>query len=316
MKGDDKVHRREKQRQRAILLFFALTVIFMVTTIALAVNLPKRISAMNEVKAAVVELEEGKDTQTKELEQVTSKMDDISTQIEALQNILDKLIEAGEKVTKEPIDENAKHAYLTFDDGPSDNTIRILDELKKNDVKATFFVIGKDGYDEVYKRIVDEGHTLAIHSNTHDYASIYTSVYSFMTDINTLADKLENITGYRPTVMRFPGGSNNTVSYKYGGEDLMDKLVNKVTEVGFVYFDWNVDSTDATGNNIDKDVISHSVLNGSDDKHNAIILMHDAAAKKTTADALPQIIAGLQKKGFVFAPIDDQTPTVQFKKPN
>lgn len=316
MKGDDKVHRKEKQRQRAIILFFTLTVIFMVTTIALAINLPKRISAMNEVKAAVVELEEGKNIQTKELEQVTNKMDDISAQMEALQTVLDKLIEAGEKVTKEPVDESVKRAYLTFDDGPSDNTIKILDELKKSNVKATFFVIGKDGYDDVYKRIVDEGHTLAIHSNTHDYSSIYTSVSSFMTDINTLADRLEKLTGYRPTVMRFPGGSNNTVSYKYGGEDLMDKLVNKVTEAGFVYYDWNVDSTDASGININEDVISHSVLNGSDDKHSAIILMHDAAAKKTTADALPKIIAGLQKKGFEFAPIDDQTPTVQFKKPN
>lgn len=314
MKGEDKVRSRRKQMKRAIALFAMLTLIFIGTSIALAVNLPKRISAMNEVQAAVIELEENKGTQTEELEQVTNQMDEINAQMESLQTLLDTLKENVGDAEEYDESQGIKRAYLTFDDGPSDNTIRILDCLKENNIKATFFVIGKDGYDDVYKRIVDEGHTLAIHSNTHDYSSIYINVSTFMEDINALADKLERITGVRPKAMRFPGGSNNTISYKYGGEELMDKLVNEVTAAGFTYYDWNVDSTDATGNNISKEAIFNSVVNGSADKTNAIILMHDAPAKGTTADALPAIIEGLKKKGFIFSGINERTPEVQFKK--
>ena len=316
MKGEDKVRSRRKQMIRVIALFTTLTLIFTGTSFALAVNFPKKISAMHEVQAAVIELEENKQTQSETLQQVKTQMDDINAQIQSLQTLLDTLKENVGEPEEYDESQGIKRAYLTFDDGPSDNTVRILDCLKENNIKATFFVIGKEGYDEVYKRIVDEGHTLAIHSNTHDYSSIYVSVSTFMKDINTLADKLERITGVRPTAMRFPGGSNNTISNKYGGEDLMDKLVNEVTSAGFTYYDWNVDSTDATGNNINKETIFNSVVNGSADKTNAIILMHDAPAKATTADALPAIIDGLKKKGFIFSGINERTPEVQFKKHN
>ncbi|MBP3886307.1 MAG: polysaccharide deacetylase [Cellulosilyticum sp.] len=303
--------------QKALILFLSLTTIFTSLAVVLALKLPKKISTMNEVKAAVVELKETKNKQEENLELVVNEMDEMSMQIESLQGNLQE-IQILEKEQVDTIEEltDVKYAYLTFDDGPSQNTIKILDFLKLNNIKATFFVIGKEGCDDIYKRIVDEGHTLAIHSNTHIYSDIYLSVYAFMKDITTLGDKLEKITGIRPTIMRFPGGSNNTVSYKYGGKQLMDKLVKEVTNKGYVYYDWNVDSSDATSNNRSKEAIFNAVMNGVQGKDEAIILMHDAAAKGSTVEALPEIVSGLRKKGYILEPITEETSPVQFKKNN
>ncbi len=302
--------------RKALVLFFSLTTIFTTIAVGLALNLPYKVATMNEVKAAVVELKETKVKQEEALELVVNEMDEMSTQIQSLQGTLQEGQKSQEDTSGniEGGVEDIKYAYLTFDDGPSQNTIKILDFLKANNIKATFFVIGKDGCDDIYRRIVDEGHTLAIHSNTHVYSDIYLSVYAFMKDITTLEDKLETITGVRPTIMRFPGGSNNTVSYKYGGKELMDKLINEVSKNGYVYYDWNVDSSDAVSNNRDKDSIFNAVMNGVEGKDEAIILMHDAAAKKSTVEALPLIVSGLRKKGYVFEAITEETAPIQFKK--
>lgn len=306
------MRKRGLSMHNALVLFLALSIILIVGGSILAMKLPKKISTMNEIKAAVVELKDTKETQIKELEQIENEMKEMDTQIQVLQEKLTDVKDiSGE--TEETLEEDVKYAYLTFDDGPSENTKKILDFLKANNIKATFFVIGTKGYDDVYKRIVDEGHTLAIHSNTHKYNEIYLSVYAFMQDINTLSNRLEKLTGVKPSIMRFPGGSNNTVSYKYGGKELMDKLTKEVSKAGYYYFDWNVDSSDATATCKNKDSIFNAVMNGVEGKKNAIILMHDATAKTSTVEALPQIVAGLRKKGFVLAPITEDTPAVQFK---
>ena len=306
--------RKKPSIKYAITLFATLSVIFTVGSLSLMIKLPDEIATMKEIKASVIELEELKVVQTEEQDKLVNEINEINTEIKSMQETLDKMKEQGLKVEENNEEQPVKYAYLTFDDGPSENTIKILDFLKENNIKATFFVIGKEGYDDVYKRIVDEGHTLAVHSNTHIYSEIYISVYAFRMDINTLAARLEKLTGTKPTIMRFPGGSNNTVSYKYGGEELMNKLIKAVQEDGFTYYDWNVDSSDASGNDRSKDAIFNAVMNGVKGKENAIILMHDAAAKKTTVDALPQIVAGLRKKGFVLDAITEETPLVQFKK--
>lgn len=301
--------------QKALKLFLSLTCIFSLGVICLASQLPKQITAMNEVKAQVIELEQIKNKQVVTLEQVVSSINEMDDEIKSLQSTLEETQELNREIVgnQEAEQEEVKYAYLTFDDGPSDNTIKILDFLKANNIKATFFVIGTKGYDDVYKRIVDEGHTLAVHSNTHRYSDIYLSVYAFMQDINALGDKLEKITGVRPKIMRFPGGSNNTVSYKYGGKELMDKLTAEVTKNGYIYYDWNVDSSDASSNNRDKNAIFNAVMQGVNNKDQAIILMHDAAAKTSTVEALPLIVSGLRKKGYVFETITEETPPVQFK---
>ncbi len=208
-----------------------------------------------------------------------------------------------------------RRAYLTFDDGPSVNTTKILDILKEKGVKATFFVIGKtdDFSKDVYNRIVAEGHVLALHSMTHNYSAIYKNVDAFKADYKALSDLLYEKTSMRPTVMRFPGGSNNTVSKKYGGE-IMDELVKEMPAAGYVYYDWNVDSGDALSKKLTADQITARVVEQSAKKSDAVILMHDAKPKEETVKALPEIISKLSEMGFSFEVLTEKGPDVRFKK--
>ncbi len=304
---------RKKTRAKGMILFLALGTIFTTGAVTLGMKIPEKVTKLNEVKEAMAQVQASKEEQAKVLEELGVQLETLNTQVETLKADLNKAKEENPELAATMASTDTKYAYLTFDDGPSENTIKILDFLKANHIKATFFVVGKQSMDDVYKRIVDEGHTLAVHTNTHDYKTIYQTVDTFMEDINTLAERLEKVTGIRPSVMRFPGGSNNTVSYRYGGEGLMDKIIENVEAGGYTYYDWNVDSMDASASRQDKNVIINSVLNGAAGKKEAIILMHDAAAKTTTVDALPQIVEGLRKKGFIFEKITDETPTIQFK---
>lgn len=304
---------KKKSRAKKIILFVALTGVFGTSAVTLGMKIPEKLSRLNQVQETMVQIEQSKEEQQKLLEELGIHVEELNMQIEKLTVDLDQVKKQNPSLAESLSTSDTKYAYLTFDDGPSENTAKILDFLKANEIKATFFVIGKENMDTIYKRIVEEGHTLAIHSNTHDYSGIYQNVDTFMEDIDTLANRLEKVTGVRPTIMRFPGGSNNTVSNRYGGEDLMEQIIEAVNESGYTYFDWNVDSMDASSSRQDKNVIINSVLNGAANKKEAIILMHDAAAKTTTVDALPQIVEGLRKKGFVFEKITNETPAIQFK---
>lgn len=213
--------------------------------------------------------------------------------------------------------EELKYAYLTFDDGPSQNTPFILDFLKENNIKATFFPVAQNNYqnsEEIYKRIVEEGHTLGIHSYSHDYAQIYINEQTLLDDLNKEADYLKSITGMRPTIARLPGGSTNTISNRYGGSGIMEKIRKTVLDAGYSYFDWNVDSGDALKFRQDKSVIVNNVIStGGLDLNTAVILMHDANPKTTTVEALPEIVEGLRKKGYVFKAITSDTEPVRYK---
>ncbi len=216
-------------------------------------------------------------------------------------------------VAEVPPVEDIKYAYLTFDDGPSDNTIAILDFLKLNDIKATFFVIEVNGREDVYKRIVDEGHTIGVHSSTHIYSEIYQTVDTYLADIENLSNVIQEHTGIVSNILRFPGGSNNTVSHKYGGKNIMSEIIVAVEEAGYIYYDWNVDSLDASVSVQDKDVIVNAVLTQCTMIETPIILMHDTRFKTTTVEALPEIVEGLRKQGYSFDKITETTPVVQFK---
>jgi peptidoglycan/xylan/chitin deacetylase (PgdA/CDA1 family) len=207
-----------------------------------------------------------------------------------------------------------KIAYLTFDDGPSVNTVKILDILKQYNIKATFFVNGNASMKNLYKRIVNEGHSIGNHTYSHNYKSIYSSVDEYIADMNKLNNLLKETTGVTPTIVRFPGGSNNTVSIKYGGEDIMKEIVKKVVNMGYQYFDWNVSSTDAEKVKQDKDIIVKSALDGAKNKNKIVVLMHDVAAKTTTVEALPEIIEGLIKQGFKFESLDKDSYAPHFLK--
>jgi peptidoglycan/xylan/chitin deacetylase (PgdA/CDA1 family) len=198
--------------------------------------------------------------------------------------------------------EKGKIAYLTFDDGPSTNTEPILAILKQYSVHATFFVNGDSTMNgqRLYRRILDEGHVIGNHTYTHNYSSIYSSVQAFDKDTERLSMLLEKFTGIRPTLLRYPGGSNNKVSHQYGGSKIMQRIIAKMNQEGFTYTDWNVSSTDAALPMQSKIQIISAVLNGSKNKKEVIILMHDDAKKMNTVRALSEVIAGLQKMGFHF----------------
>lgn len=203
-------------------------------------------------------------------------------------------------------------AYLTFDDGPSENTSIILDFLKANELQATFFVLGnKDP--ALYRRIIEEGHTLGAHSTTHDYKEIYSSPEAYMKDLNLLVEELERETGIMPSIIRFPGGSVNSVSKRYGGELIMDSVREMVTQAGYIYFDWNVDSKDSSSSHQNKESIVSNVLEGSKNLNKAVVLLHDSSPKKATLDALPDIVKGLRDNGFVFRKITSETTPIRFK---
>lgn len=202
-----------------------------------------------------------------------------------------------------------KQIYLTFDDGPSQNTDEILDILKEYDVKATFFVLGKTDERSVraYQRIVAEGHTLAMHSYSHKYDEIYESKESFAEDLTKLQDYLYQITGVLPRFYRFPGGSSNTVS-----KVDMQELIAYLNENGITYFDWNIASGDAVSGQLSTETIVENCVTKLDSTNECMILMHDAAEKKTTVEALPEIIQIIQDRGdAVFLPVTDETVPVQ-----
>lgn len=200
-----------------------------------------------------------------------------------------------------------KRIYLTFDDGPSSNTDKILDILDSYGIKATFFVLGKSGYDEQYKRIVSEGHTLAMHSYSHKYSEIYQSLDTYKADLLKLHDFLYELTGVDSKIVRFPGGSSNTISKVDMGE-----LISYLDEQNMIYFDWNVSSQDASSVTKSAQEIADNVINGLGKFNNSVVLFHDASNKDTTVEALPIIIDKvLESEDSVFLPISDDTVLVQ-----
>ncbi|UKS26462.1 polysaccharide deacetylase [Paenibacillus sp. HWE-109] len=217
-----------------------------------------------------------------------------------------------------PIDASSgKTAFLTFDDGPSDSTRKILRILKNYGIKATFFVVGSDTNEgrTLYREIAADGHALGNHTFSHDYNRIYRSPEAFMKDVHKLDQLLEETVGYRPDILRFPGGSNNHLSWKPGGRGIMSRVAQVVKAEGYQYFDWNVSSTDAAAPVQERDMIIDSVVSASRGKKSIIVLMHDSTYKTTTLEALPVVIGKLQSAGFHFDTLNRSSFTFQFMTP-
>lgn len=208
--------------------------------------------------------------------------------------------------TGQPDPADGRYAYLTFDDGPSRNTEQILNILAENDIRATFFVIGRTDEASIqrYRMIAEAGHTIGMHSYTHNYGEIYASMDAFRADFERISGLLTQITGSEPTLYRFPGGSSNTLSSR---RVTMTEMIQFLNERNIPYFDWNVNSADASGRNPDPQLLIQNVKNGLKYKHN-IILMHDAAGHESTVEALPGIIRACRDKGLTFRTITKDTP--------
>ena len=285
------------------------------------------IEAKKQLETAKKELEDSKTAQSKlekRLEQAKSENQKLENENKNYKKEIEKLSAKKraevEKLTAKQNSPQSKYpkptkvCYLTFDDGPSDNTLKILKILKKYDAKATFFVIGTAKL-EYLPKIEKAGHAIGLHSNTHEYSKIYKSETAFFKDINKLSKKIENKIGVKTMLLRFPGGSNNLVSKKYK-KGIMSDLTTQVQIKGYAYFDWNVDSGDASGHNVPASRITKNVLNQAKNKNSICVLMHDTAAKGTTVKALPGILDGLKKQGYKFEVLTEKTYGYHYKVNN
>lgn len=197
-----------------------------------------------------------------------------------------------------------KVIYLTFDDGPGPYTIELLDLLKKYGVKATFFVTGSGSNGELW-RMYKEGHGIGMHSMTHDYDTIYSSVEAFFEDLYGIQDIIYRNIGIRPTLMRFPGGGSNLVSSF--NEGIMTILTEAVQDAGFQYFDWNVDSNDAGGARR-AETVFNNVTAGVQNQQVSIVLQHDI--HDFSVEAVEDIILWGLDNGYTFLPLTETSPTM------
>lgn len=201
-----------------------------------------------------------------------------------------------------------KQVCLTFDDGPSSNTQPLLDILAREKVPATFFVCAQDinqEYLPLVRTIRQQGHQVAMHSATHRYATIYRSPEAFWQDIKNLRQALEPYLSLEDlTWLRFPGGSTNTVSHKYGGSGIMKTLKAQTEEKGWNWIDWNVCGEDATASHPDADRILRNIQEDAEDLTTCVVLLHDTKATGETVKALPQIIGWFREKGYTFCTVE------------
>ena len=205
-----------------------------------------------------------------------------------------------------------KWVCLTFDDGPSKTTPDVLAALKDAGVHATFFVVAT-GYNEKYLPLLTEasaaGHQIALHSASHEYSDIYRSSEAYWADIGLLK---ERIAPYVDTesirYLRFPGGSTNTVSRRYGGKGLMQQLKAEAEQKDFQWVDWNVCAEDAVGGHPSADTIYRNVVRETGEQTRCVVLMHDSSSTRTTAEALPDIIRWYADNGYTFLTVAEALP--------
>lgn len=199
-----------------------------------------------------------------------------------------------------------KTVYLTFDDGPSSNTQPVLDILDQYGIKATFFVTGLNpDYLHMIRECYARGHTIGMHTYTHDYAQVYSSMDAYWSDLAQIGEVVEEQIGYVPCFIRFPGGSSNTVSANYT-LGIMSELAQEVVAEGYQYYDWDASCGDGADHTADE-LVDATMADTSYGYQSIVFLMHDGAGKETTVEALPRIIEYFESEGYTFAPLDRQT---------
>ena len=224
-----------------------------------------------------------------------------------------KKASTAEPTIKPTDDTTTKKVYLTFDDGPGSQTGKILDILKKNHVKATFFVTGKEDASskKIYQRIVKEGHTLAMHSYSHIQDVIYDSKEAFEKDLKQINRCLYEATGVHTKFYRFPGGSS-TQNTSLSIQNFIDVLKKN----HYLYLDWNVISPDINNANATKEQVVTGVMQGVDPYDTAVVLMYDVADKPMTVKALPSIIKQIKAKNYELLPVDESMILIQHNNGN
>ena len=198
-----------------------------------------------------------------------------------------------------------KVAYLTFDDGPSESvTPLILDVLKNNNIKATFFVLGSrvELSPELVKRAYDEGHYIANHGYSHVYKQIYASPESILAEYTQTNDAIRVAIGepeYQSHLLRFPGGSRGSAY-----EDVIQQSIELLKTNGITYLDWNALTGDSEGKKT-KEAMLQRLQETVEGKNSVVILMHDASDKILTYEVLQDVINYLTEQGYRFGNMYD-----------
>lgn len=296
--------RRVKNLKHAIIItligVILIPIIMCICLLIKVSTMQKQIEQLYEMRENIQKEEQLAQEEAKKREQIEA---------EILASRLPETTETDEAVEQEG--DGRKKVYLTFDDGPSTGTEEILAILRQYNVKATFFVVGKeDEYSmEMYEKIVEEGHTLGMHSYSHQYSTIYQSVEDFAKDIERLEKLLKEATGEDVKLFRFPGGSSNLVS-NIG----MQEFIKYLNDEGITYFDWNVSSGDATSKSLEPEALVQNVIQDVGIYRNSVVLMHDAVDKPNTVEALPMLLEELQKMDVDILPITEDVKPIQHIK--
>jgi len=305
-----------------LILLFVVVLILAPTLCAVRKHL-----GLKEVERQVATMEQ-------ELERMNGQLSALEQQSEELENALEETVQdvkeqeekegfsaevpgyqylypdfyAPEREETEPVWVEGM-IYLTFDDGPTSNTDTVLQILAEKDVKATFFVTGPQNAqsDERLRAIVEQGHTLGMHTYCHDYEIIYESVEAFLKDMYQVFTMIREATGEPPTVFRFAGGSIN--GHNRGiHQELMAEMLRR----GFVPYDWNVSAQDATAQTLSVEEVIRNVMGSAVGKQRGIVLLHDGGYQKTTAQALGTIIDRFREQGYQFDRIHTDTQPILF----
>lgn len=299
----EKRKKRVKNLKHAIIITLICAILI---PIIMCVCLLVKVGAMQRQINQLYEMRENAKKQEQLAQEELKKQQE---EAEIFASKLPETTEMDENISQE--DDGRKKVYLTFDDGPSIGTEEILAILKEYDVKATFFVVGKeDDYSmEMYRKIIEEGHTLGMHSFSHQYSTIYQSVEAFAQDIERQEALLKEATGEDIRLFRFPGGSSNLVS-NIG----MQEFIKYLNDERITYFDWNVSSGDATSKSLEPEALVQNVVQDVGMYKNSVVLMHDAADKPNTVEALPMLIEQLKEMDVDILPITEDVKPIQHIK--
>lgn len=277
----------DKKRITFIVIAIIAIIITLCMSIYYLVDTTKRVEKSKEFAKQIIEY--------KQKQQEEEKQKEIERQAK-----IPKLTEQGKENLKNIYHTDKKMAYLTFDDGPSNNTHQILDILKQNNIKATFFVLGSqvEIFPETTNRIYNEGHYIANHGYSHKYSEIYQSpeqVLNEFNQCNQIVAKTINVPEYNSHLFRFPGGS---VGGKYA--ELKKQAITLLEQNDILHIDWNSLTGDSEKVNPTEEYLMDNLQKTTEGKNSLVILMHDAQAKKITAETLPKVIEYLQQQGYSF----------------
>lgn len=310
---------RRKRVQRLKKIIILVLIISILIPIVCCIILFGKVNSLNRtlrsLNGQLEQLTDLLEAQSSMADNDSSKTEQVTVDSTAEQDILSD-IQSGNQdalgITGVMEREEHEHqVYLTFDDGPSKYTDDILDILDRYDIKATFFVVGKEDEhsQDMMRRIVEEGHSIGMHSYSHKYSEIYQSKESFAEDFVKIQDYVYDITGVRSSLYRFPGGSSNTVS-----DTPMEELIDYLDSQDVAYYDWNIASGDGGSRLLGVQELVENSTQDITKRQNSIILLHDSADKRTTVEALPMIIESiLELEDTVILPITEDTELIQHR---